>query len=69
MSYVLQGLWEKGVRAGERLDVAGLLGKEDSEGQERIDVVVCGPGGLCGDVRMGVVERAKVWERVWEFKC
>ncbi|KAK4096395.1 hypothetical protein N658DRAFT_569889 [Parathielavia hyrcaniae] len=43
------------VRIGQRLDVAGLLGEEKGMGWQRVGVVVCGPGGLCDDVRGEVV--------------
>lgn len=39
------------VSVGTRLDVDALLREEVRAGWRRIGVVVCGPGGLCDDVR------------------
>jgi predicted ferric reductase len=63
----LDGVKEKEVRVGGRLDVRGLLREEGLVGWKRIGVVVCGPGGLCDEVRavvaeMGRREKGVVWE-------
>ncbi|KAJ8114247.1 hypothetical protein OPT61_g3827 [Boeremia exigua] len=51
LSTVLDGLREKQVLVGGRFDVGTVLELEESEGWDRIGVVVCGPGGLCDEVR------------------
>ncbi|KAK4152521.1 ferric reductase like transmembrane component-domain-containing protein [Chaetomidium leptoderma] len=50
---------EKEVRVGRRFDVAALLQEEVLVGWARIGVVVCGPGGLCDEVRALVVEMGR----------
>ncbi|KAJ4345626.1 uncharacterized protein N0V89_011760 [Didymosphaeria variabile] len=47
---------EKEIRVGERLDVEALLRLEADKGYKKIAVIVCGPVGMCDDVR-GVVAR------------
>lgn len=64
---LLQGMREKDVRIGERLNIADLLEREEAEGWKRIGVVVCGPGGLCDDVRCLVSKRGKEGSAVWEL--
>ena len=63
----IQGLREKDVTIGGRLDVASTLEKEEAEGWKRIGVVVCGPGGLCDDVRSLVSKRARRGGAKWEL--
>lgn len=60
LSVALDELREKHVSVGERLDVGALLEQEESEAWNRIGVVVCGPGGLCDEVRSVVSKRARV---------
>ena len=68
LATVLEGLREKHVHVGERLDVGALLEREAGEGWERIGVVTCGPGGLCDEVRSVVGMRAKTSSGVrWEL--
>lgn len=45
---------EEVVSVGRRLDVVRLLREERGMGWRRVGVVVCGPGGLCDDVRAEV---------------
>lgn len=56
----LSNVADKEVRVGSRLDVEMLLEEEVKAGWERIGVVVCGPGGLCDDVRAAVVAAGKL---------
>lgn len=67
LAMVLGGVAEKHVRVGERLDVDGLLAREEAEGWDRIGVVVCGPGGLCDEVRSVVSRRASQGKARWEL--
>lgn len=64
----LEGLAEKDVRVGSRLDVAALLAEEEKLGWAKIGVVVCGPGGLCDDVRAMVAAKGRVGKTVWELE-
>ncbi|KAI1908919.1 hypothetical protein LOZ53_000674 [Ophidiomyces ophidiicola] len=64
---VLDGLQEKEVRVGRRLEIERLLEQEEQDGWKKIGVVVCGPGGLCDDVRAlvaakGRQQRGVLWE-------
>ncbi|KAF1927689.1 uncharacterized protein M421DRAFT_421531 [Didymella exigua CBS 183.55] len=68
LATALYGLREKCVSVGRRLDVGGLLAQQESEGWKRIGVVVCGPGGLCDEVRSVVSRRARESGAVrWEL--
>jgi hypothetical protein len=63
----LSGVGEKEVRVGGRFDVRALLEEEGRVGWKRVGVVVCGPGGLCDEVRAVVAEMGRrgtgvVWE-------
>lgn len=67
LSNVLGGIREKQISVGSRLDVAKLLQTEATEDWRRIGVVVCGPGGLCDDVRaevsrLGRKKGGPIWE-------
>lgn len=55
----LSAVADKEVRIGDRLDVRQLLVGEIKAGWERVGVVVCGPGGLCDDVRAAVAAAAR----------
>ena len=67
LSTVLNGLREKQISVGTRLDIATILEAEEAEGWKRIGVVVCGPGGLCDDVRHFVSRRGRAGQAVWEL--
>ncbi|KAK0622784.1 ferric reductase transmembrane component 4 [Immersiella caudata] len=47
------------VRVGQRFAAAEILEEESKAGWAKIGVVVCGPGGLCDDVRAAVVDLGK----------
>ncbi|KAK6974381.1 ferric reductase like transmembrane component-domain-containing protein [Favolaschia claudopus] len=52
---VLDGVCEKEVVVGQRLgDFGEVLREEAERGWERVGVVVCGPPGMCDDVRAAV---------------
>lgn len=59
----LSAIPEREVRIGRRLDVGELLADEVESagcgGGQKVGVVVSGPGGLCDDVRAGVVAVGK----------
>ncbi|KAI1453015.1 ferric reductase like transmembrane component-domain-containing protein [Annulohypoxylon moriforme] len=59
---------DKVVLVGERLDVNALLAQEVSSGWKRVGVVVCGPGGLCDDVREAVVSFGRREKTVFELE-
>jgi len=65
---VLMGLSEKDVRIGQRFDITTLLAQEVRGGWSKIGVVVCGPSGLCDDVRAAVVAIGKKKEVVFELE-
>lgn len=68
LAMALEGLREKSVSVGARLEVEDLLEREESEGWSRIGVVVCGPGRLCDDVRSIVSQRARASAKTrWEL--
>ena len=51
---------DKDVRIGTRVDVRSILRREVEAGWKRVGVVVCGPGGLCDEVRVAVTAASKV---------
>jgi predicted ferric reductase len=55
VGHVLDGVAEKDVRVGQRLDIRGLIDREIEYGWKKIGVLACGPDGLCDDVRAAVV--------------
>lgn len=67
LATILKGIREKDVRIGKRIDVTGLLEQQENEGWNRIGVVVCGPGGLCDEVRCVVAKRARGKMAKWEL--
>lgn len=44
------------VRVGQRFAAREILEEEAKAGWGKVGVVVCGPGGLCDDVRAAVVD-------------
>ncbi|KAK6536624.1 hypothetical protein TWF281_000851 [Arthrobotrys megalospora] len=54
MDVVLKRLSDKEVLIGERLNIDNLLRKEAEAGYAKVGVVVCGPPGMCDDVRAKV---------------
>lgn len=65
---VLDRVVEKDVRIGHRLDIEDLLMEEAQAGWKRIDVVVCGPDGMCEDTRALVTAVAKRGEAQFELE-
>lgn len=57
---------EKEIRIGDRLNVEEILRREADEGWGTVAVVVCGPGGMCDDVRAVVSKLGR--ERKTTFK-
>lgn len=64
----LDGIADKDIRIGRRLDIKQLLDNEVDAGWERVGVVVSGPGGLCDDVRALVVAAAQRGKTVFELE-
>lgn len=64
----LSAFAEKEVRVGKRLDISRLLDGEINAGWETVGVVVCGPGGLCDDVRAAVVAASKISKTKFELE-
>lgn len=65
---VLGSLREKEIRIGQRLEINTLLAQEAQAGWSKIGVVVCGPGGLCDDVRAAVVTMRQTKGVVFELE-
>jgi predicted ferric reductase len=65
---VLNGIAEKQVKVGQRLDVNAILSQEAQGGWKKIGVVVCGPGGLCDDVRAAVARAGRKGKVVFELE-
>jgi predicted ferric reductase len=68
LSPVLENLAEKEVKVGQRLDVSVILTEELQRGWKKIGVVVCGPGGLCDDVRALVAKSGRERKGVFELE-
>lgn len=65
---VLESIPDREIRMGERLDVEALLREEAGAGYARVGVVVCGPGGLCDDVRTLVSSLGRHEKTVFELE-
>lgn len=63
---VLGSVREKDIGVG-RFDLEAILAREASVGWERIGVVVCGPGGMCDEVRSIVSRKGREGKTVWEL--
>ncbi|CAI6332360.1 unnamed protein product [Periconia digitata] len=63
---VLNNVREKEISVG-RFDLEGILAKEAQTGWGRIGVVVCGPGGMCDEVRSIVARKGREGKVVWEL--
>lgn len=61
-------LKEQQVQIGERLDVDALLRAEVASGCKRVGVVVCGPGGMCDDVRARVAALGRRTDTKFELE-
>lgn len=59
LSPTLNEVREKEIVVGQRLDINALLQDEASQGWSKISVVVCGPVGMCDDVRAVVARLGK----------
>lgn len=68
LSSVLESIADKQVKVGQRIDVVALLNQEAQRGWKKIGVVVCGPGGLCDDVRAAVVRAGRERKAVFELE-
>ena len=64
----LSAVADKEVSVGYRLNVAQLLQEVVEAGWERVGVVVCGPSGLCDDVRATVVAASKIGKAEFELE-
>lgn len=64
----LAAVEDKVVVVGERLDIEALLTHEAQSGWKRIGVVVCGPAGLCDDVRAIVCRLGRRTPFVFELE-
>ena len=51
LSTVLEQVCEKDISMGRRLNLTSLLRDEAAVGWSRVAVVLCGPAGMCDDVR------------------
>ena len=64
----LAGVVNKEVRIGSRFNVEELISEEENAGWSRVGVFVCGPGGLCDDVRAAVVTAGRRGKSVFELE-
>jgi predicted ferric reductase len=65
---VLQGVEDKEICIGERIDIITLLRHEAQEGYKKIGVVVCGPAALCDDVRAMVSSLGRHEKTIFELE-
>lgn len=63
-----RGSKEVKVKVGERFNVEELVKEEEEAGWKRVGVVVCGPGGMCDDVRAAVVKVGRRGRTVFELE-
>lgn len=65
---VLEDVADKEVVIGQRLDLDRLLRAEADAGFGRVGVVVCGPGGMCDEVRAKVSGLGRGGKTVFELE-
>ena len=65
---VLDNIADKEIQVGKRLEVDSLLEQEAQVGWRRIGVVMCGPAGLCDDVRAAVVRLGREGKTIFELE-
>jgi hypothetical protein len=68
LSAVLDEVREREIGVGRRLGINGLLQDEANLGWPKIAVVVCGPAGMCDDVRAAVTGLNKEKAGDWSFE-
>jgi len=59
---------DKEVLIGERLNIEALLRNEVDVGYKKVGVVVCGPAGMCDDVRAIVAGFGRSGKIVFELE-
>ncbi|KAI1740165.1 ferric-chelate reductase [Xylaria scruposa] len=59
LSALLDEVHEKEISIDQRMNIDALLRNEANLGWSKIGVVVCGPAGMCDDVRMAVARLGK----------
>ncbi|KAK5059984.1 hypothetical protein LTR84_009867 [Exophiala bonariae] len=64
----LHGVGQKDILINQRIDVESLLFAEVQAGYKSIGVVVCGPGGLCDDVRAVVARLGRHEKTIFELE-
>lgn len=68
LDIMLAGVADKQVYVGERLDIDALLNQAAKFGYKKVGVVVCGPGGMCDDVRAKVAGIGRGSRTVFELE-
>lgn len=64
----LEGVATKDVKVGSRFNVEELIAEEEEVGWGRVGVVVCGPAGMCDDVRAAVAAAGRRGKTVFELE-
>ncbi|OAG34821.1 hypothetical protein AYO21_11035 [Fonsecaea monophora] len=59
LASLLDQIRDKEIVVGQRLDISGLLKDQADLGYSKMGVVVCGPPGMCDDVRATVARLAR----------
>ncbi|EPS45668.1 hypothetical protein H072_340 [Dactylellina haptotyla CBS 200.50] len=65
---VLNGVADKIVVVGARLQLDDLLAQEANAGWQKVGVVISGPGSLCDDARAAVIKAAKLGTTEFEME-
>ncbi|KAK3064204.1 hypothetical protein LTS18_009225 [Coniosporium uncinatum] len=68
LDVVLRDMADKEVLIGERLNIEALLRNEVDVGYKKVGVVVCGPAGMCDDVRAIVAGFGRSGKIVFELE-
>lgn len=68
MDVVLRDMADKEVVVGGRLNLKSLLRREAEAGYAKVGVVVCGPGGMCDEVRARVAGLGRGVKTVFELE-
>ncbi|KAJ3161548.1 hypothetical protein HDU88_007281 [Geranomyces variabilis] len=68
MGPALKSVVDKEVHIGERMDLGAILKREADSGYGKVGVVVCGPGGMCDEVRAVVASLGRAGPTVFELE-
>ena len=68
MDILLKDMAEKEIVVGQRLNIEEMLRSEAQAGYRKLGVIVCGPGGMCDEVRARVARLGRGGDTMFELE-